>query len=93
MSPIGQTGDCRVPLTPWAVTRQGLWVSLVRPFGQTGDTDACLEPSTVVYPVVDVLHFLHWDQSFIGSNFHWDRIHWDQDYSGMKFHWDKFPLE
>ena len=46
-------------------------------------------PSTVAYSVVDVLHFLHWDQSFIGINFHWDRIHWDQDYSGIKFHWDR----
>ena len=50
-------------------------------------------PSTVAYPVVDVLHFLHWDQSFIGINFHWDRIHWDQDFSGSKFQWNKIHWE
>ena len=46
-------------------------------------------PSTVVYPLVDVLHFLHWDQSFIGSNFHWDRIHWDQDFSEIECPWER----
>ena len=92
VSPIGQTGDCRVPLTPWAVIRQGLWVSPVRPIGQAVIPTPVWSPSTVAYPLVDALHFLHWDQSFIGSNFHWDRIHWDQDYSGMKFHWDRISI-